>query len=594
MDKKQISYFSLIGWSAKFLIKVSKFHSVGYITMTIVQVAVEVTQLWVAALVIGEIGSLLLSNGNTQYLILLALCSVLLMTVDKITWSLLSYFERQLYIQGSGDIYRLFNSQLAKLSISQHNNPDIRKLIDRLEYEGYAWKPLNFAFELFYTFHSALRFLTSSIIIVTQLPLVVLLLVVGVVPILFIQRQGGEAGWGIWGDVGDKSRIFWNISHHLRQKDGIEEIVPQQSAGYLLGRADDAIEQYTLKARKVRRHYSVYEVSAGIFEMLMAGTSYLWLITRAVGGAISFNGFVFLSSLIWQTLSSIRLVVTSIARSFEVTPFMRDFITFTSLENDLPVVKTPIQLNSNPLIIEFKNVSFRYPRQKQYSLNNISFKLAPGDHVALVGLNGAGKTTLIRLLLRFYDPTEGQILVNGTDLREIDLQTYYKHIGTLFQSFNKYPLEFKTNITLTDTPNEERYRQSLDIAGADSVLEKIKSEDTFLQPEFTDGTELSGGQWQRVAIARNLYAASDLYILDEPTSAIDALTEQKIFDRLYKELEGKSLLTVSHRFNTVKRAETIVVLSEGKITEQGTHKELMKLKGLYYEMFTAQADGYTD
>lgn len=594
MDHKNIGYFSLIGWSARFLFGVSRFHSLGYLVAVIVQVVAEVAQLWVAALVVGEIGNLILSKGSADHLFILAGCSVLLMTIDKIAWSLLSYFERQVYIQGSGDIYRLFNRQLANLSVSQHNNPDTRKLIDRLEYEGYAWKPLNFAFELFYTSHATLRSFVSSTIIVTQLPFIVLLLVIGVVPILFVQRKSGEVGWGIWGDVGDSSRIFWNVSHHLKSKDGIEEIIPQQSAEYLLSRADHAIEQYTREARKVRRHYSLYEVLAGVFEMLMAGVSYFWLITRAVGGAIGFNSFIFLSSLIWQTLSSIRLVVTSVARSLELTPFMRDFVTFIQLENNMPMANTPVKLDNQPLTIEFRNVSFKYPRQKHYSLRDISLTITPGDHLALVGLNGAGKTTLIRLLLRFYDPTAGSVFVNGTDIRDVDLQTYYQHVGTLFQSFNKYPLEFMKNITLSDESDKKRYKQALDISGADEVLKTIKSQDTFLQPEFSDGTELSGGQWQRVAIARNIYAASDIYILDEPTSAIDALTEQKIFEKLYRELEGKSLITVSHRFNTVRHADTIVVLSEGAVTERGTHTELMKLKGLYYDMFTTQAEGYGD
>lgn len=594
MDQQRIGYFSLVRWAAKFLYRTSRPYYIGYIITMIAQVAIEVTQLWVASLIITEIGSIIVNHTSPQQVFWLAGISILLMTLDKTAWSLLNLFERQIYILGSGEIYRKFNRQLAQLSIAQHNNPDVRKLIDRLEYEGYAWKPLNFSFELLYTSHAALRFATSSGIIITQLPFVVLLLVAGVVPVLFVQRKGGAVGWGIWGDVGDSSRIFWSVSNNLKHKNDIEEIVPQQSANYLLDRADHAIHTYTQKASKVRKKYSLYEIAAGVFEMLMAGASYVWLIMRTVGGMITFNGFVFLSSLIWQTLSSIRLVLLSVARSLEESPFMQDFVRFISLKNDLPIVEKPHRLSDQPLLIEFKNVSFKYPRQKNYSLKNVSFILKPGGHIALVGLNGAGKTTLIRLLLRFYDPTDGQILVNSIDLKEIDLESYYKHIGTLFQSFNRYPLEFKNNITLSSSPNNERYQQALDISGADAVLATLDSDNVFLQPEFTEGIELSGGQWQRVAIARNIYAASDLYILDEPTSAIDALSEQKIFDKLYKELSGKSLITVSHRFNTVRRADSIIVLKDGQIVEEGTHTQLMKRKGLYNEMFTTQAEGYND
>lgn len=134
------------------------------------------------------------------------------------------------------------------------------------------------------------------------------------------------------------------------------------------------------------------------------------------------------------------------------------------------------------------------------------------------------------MLLRYYDPTDGTITVNGTDLREVDLNTYYKHIGTLFQSFNRYPLTFEDNIALETRPNKDKYNRVIDISGASSVVRKLKSKHTYLSPEFEDGADLSGGEWQRVAMARNLYAGGDMFILDEPTSAIDALAEQQIFE----------------------------------------------------------------
>lgn len=590
----QRGYRSLAGWGMTFLWRTSRFHTLSFVLTSFVQVAVEVAQLWVAALVVGEIGTIIISRGTPDKLYLLAASSIALMIVDKIAWTLLWYHERQLYLKGSSETYRMFNTKLSSLSVSQHHNGEIRKLIDRLGYEGYAWKPLNFSFSLLYAIHALTKFLTSSIILITQLPLVVLLLVIGVAPTMFIQRKSGDLGWGIWGDVGDKSRIFWGVANHLSRKETMEEIIPQRSAPYLLKRAHEAIDEYTTKAMAIRKRFAQYSVVGAVFEMIMAGVSYVWFISQAVAGKLAFDSFVFMSSLIWQTLSSVRLVVNQVADALQNVPFMRDFIAFSELKNDLPMAENPLRLGDEPLTIEFQNVSFAYPGHKRHSIKNVSLTLQPGDHVALVGLNGAGKTTFIRLLLRFYDPTEGRILVNGVDIKNIDLDSYYIHIGTLFQSFNKYPLSFEDNIVLSGRKKFKKYQQALDISGANAVRGKLRSSRTFLSPEFEDGVDLSGGEWQRVAIARNLYAGGDVFILDEPTSAIDSLTEQDIFEKLYKKFEGRTLITVSHRFNTVRRADRVVVFSNGQIIETGSHTALMRQNGLYHEMFRSQAAGYKE
>jgi len=588
---KQYRY--LLGWSTRFLWQSSAKDVVGYCVFIAVQVISEVAQLWLAALIVAEIGKIFLTQGSGEYVLLLAILSIVLMTIDKIAWQILGFFERRIYLYASANTYLMFNNKLAELSISQHNDTEIRQMVDRIEYEGYMWKPINFSMELLYTLHAFIRFVVSSIVIFTVLPLVVLLLFIGVLPMLYVQSKSGDAGWGIWGDIGDGSRVFWGITHILRRREGIEEVKPQQSSSFLLNKAFATIRDYTARAIKVRNKYTKYEASASVFEMLLAGLSYLWLVWKAIGGGLSFERFIFTSTLIWQTLSSIRLVTTSIGRAIMIVPFMNDFTTFLSMKNSLPLRGEPIIPDGQGLTIELRNVNFSYPESDSPQINDVSFTINDGDHIALVGENGAGKTTLIRLLLRFYDPDAGSILVNGVDLRDIDLDWYYSKVGSLFQSFNHYPLSYRDNITLTDKVDTQRYKATLELSGADKVLDTIGSDARMLGQGFTKGADLSGGQWQKVAIARNMYRNADLYILDEPTSAIDAIAEQQIFNKLFKEFSNKTLITVSHRFNTVRKAGTILVLENGKIVEVGSHEELCEQKNsLYYTMFSAQAEGY--
>jgi ABC-type multidrug transport system fused ATPase/permease subunit len=261
-----------------------------------------------------------------------------------------------------------------------------------------------------------------------------------------------------------------------------------------------------------------------------------------------------------------------------------------------------IKESPNPVIfknisspkIEFKNVYFRYPKG-QLVLKNISFTINPGESIALVGANGAGKSTIIKLICRFYDVTSGEILINGVNIKNLKLSNWYEHMGTLFQDFVHYYLTVRENIVLGNPSkiDEKQIRAAAKKAGADEFIEKLpKKYDQPLGREYEDGEELSIGQWQKLAIARAFYRSSPLLILDEPTSAIDAEAEYEIFNNLEKAYKNKSLILVSHRFSTVRNANKIFVIEDGKIAEHGTHDRLIKLNGKYASMFNIQAKGY--
>ena len=253
--------------------------------------------------------------------------------------------------------------------------------------------------------------------------------------------------------------------------------------------------------------------------------------------------------------------------------------------------------SANPKI-EFRNVSFRYPNCEQYVLNKCSFTIEPHEKVGLIGLNGAGKSTIIKLMFRFYDPEEGMILLDGVDLKEYDVYAVRKLFGVLFQDFVTYCLPLREIIALPDFErrfDNEKLKKACDISGASEVIKDWEQGfDSVLGRYYADnGKDLSGGQWQLVGLARAYFKDSEYMILDEPSAALDPISEDRIFEQLYHLSEGKSSVTISHRLSNTTLADKILVIGGGHIIEQGSHNELLKLNGQYAELFHLQASKYT-
>jgi ATP-binding cassette subfamily B protein len=245
---------------------------------------------------------------------------------------------------------------------------------------------------------------------------------------------------------------------------------------------------------------------------------------------------------------------------------------------------------------EFRNVSFRYPGTSRLILDRLNFHLRPGERVALIGENGQGKTTIVKLLTRLYDPTEGQVLLDGVDLREYDLEDLYDQIGVIFQDFMRYEMTARENIAMGCVSQLENF-ELLELAAkkslADQVIAKLPQRyEQMLGRRFDGGLDLSGGEWQKVALARAYLRDAQLLILDEPTAALDARSEAQVFARFAELTMGRTALFISHRFSTVRMADRIVVLENGKITEEGSHEELSALDGRYAELFEMQAASY--
>jgi ATP-binding cassette subfamily B protein len=298
-----------------------------------------------------------------------------------------------------------------------------------------------------------------------------------------------------------------------------------------------------------------------------------------------------------QSQSSIRSLLDSLNRLYESNLFLDNLMTYLKLQ---PLLVAPANGLTAPASIrhgiEFRHVSFRYPGSDVYALRDISLHIQPGERIALVGLNGAGKTTLIKLLTRLYDPTDGQVLLDGVDLRDYDLTSLHQRFGVIFQDFVRYQFTVRENIGFGQVDALDdiaRIKDAADRGGASSIIENMpQGYDTMLGRRWEKGQELSGGQWQKIALARAFMRKAEVLVLDEPTSALDAEAEYEVFRRFGELMEGRIAVLISHRFSTVRMADRIAVLSAGKILELGSHAELMQLDGAYARLFNLQAEGY--
>jgi ATP-binding cassette subfamily B protein len=326
-------------------------------------------------------------------------------------------------------------------------------------------------------------------------------------------------------------------------------------------------------------------------------STYAYGIYLTISGALTLGSLTFLAGAIAGASTNIQTLVSTFSRIADHSLFLSDLLEFFSTQpkiyskpNALPGPR-PIRQG-----FEFRNVSFLYPRKSKPVLEDVNFRLEPGERIALVGANGHGKTTIVKLLTRMYDPTEGQVLLDGIDLREYDLEDLWKNIGVIFQDFMRYDMTVGDNIAtgrIEERNDAFRIRAAAFKSLAETVVHKLPHNyDQMLGCRFAGGVDLSGGEWQKIALARAYLRDAQLLILDEPTAALDARAEHEVFQRFAELTKGKMSVLISHRFSTVRMSDRILVLENGKIAEQGAHNQLLSSGGSYAEMFELQAAHY--
>jgi ATP-binding cassette subfamily B protein len=426
--------------------------------------------------------------------------------------------------------------------------------------------------------------------------LVLMVVAISVPSLIYQAKYSGHFFALLSGRAPDQRRLNY-LGHLLTTDTPVKELRIFGLHQTLLERYREIFERFYRENRSLNLKRTTSQFALGAIGTVFAGLTYAYVVVQTVAGRLTIGELTLYYQAFQQSQSQLGAILFSIGSTYESALFLSNLFDFLAFAPELPVPAHPRPL---PKRIErgivLENVSFQYPGTTVKVLNDVSFAIGPGDTIALVGANGAGKTTLVKLLSRLYDPTTGRITIDGIDLRDFAPEELRSRIGVIFQDYVRYQFTAGENIgfgRVEALADEERIARSAADAGADAVIATLpQGYATPLGRWFQDGHELSIGQWQKVAIARAFMRDADLLILDEPTSSLDVRSEFEVF-RAFRELtRGKMAVIISHRFGTVRMADRIIVVEEGRVIENGSHDQLVARGGRYAELFDMQAASY--
>ena len=414
-----------------------------------------------------------------------------------------------------------------------------------------------------------------------------------IVPGIVIQFRLSRANTKHWNSNVETRRTINMIEWNMFEPHYIAELRLYGMVRYLLNLRMKLRDKDEKQRIEFERSYIGKKLFADVLEAGAEVIALIWVTVQIINRTQPIGQFIYVQQIVSRAIGGAGSFVSSLSSIDEDIANLFDYQEFMDFPRG---IRGERRIQSVPHNIVLQHISFTYPTSKSEVLHDISMTITTGQHIAIVGENGAGKSTLIKLLTGLYRPTKGAVLLDGVALDEHDISSWHRLIGILQQDFISYSFaSARDNVYFGDTSrpySEKRFHEALDAAEAQSFLEKLpKGFDSYVNQwmeddEGNNGTDLSGGQWQRLALARNFYRQSPIIILDEPTSAIDALAEARIFDHLFK--SDKTIITISHRLTTIEKADLIYMLKDGKLVEQGNYKQLVEQNGEFVRMFKSQ------
>ena len=573
----------------------------GMMALTLLDAFLPAAQAWAGKLivdgVVNAINGKLTVEAGLQSVLPYLIVEFILITLGSVLGQARTLIEHVLHARLSYTINTLIIRKALSLDLQFFEDSQFYDKLQNARREA-DWRAMQIMTTGFMAVQNVLTLISFAVLLFAFSPLIALMLFGAALPAFIAQNKFSKLNFRLLTWRAPESRRMSYYEHLLTNDESVKEVKLFGLGEPLLKRYMDYFWKFYREDTEIAKKRSWMSLGFGLLASLSYYAAYGWIVYRTVGGGITLGSMTLYLSLFRQSQGTFQGLLYNINSLYESALFMSNLFSYLELTSHVQQSKNPQPMPEKITQgIEFRNVSFKYPnREGAYAIKDISLCIHPGEKLALVGANGAGKTTFIKLLTRLYDPSEGQILLDGVDLREYDLDGLRDKIGVIFQDFVQYNATAKENIgfgQIKAMDDQERINRAAEKGGADEVIDALPGKyDTMLGHWFEKGNGLSGGQWQKMALARAFMREADVLVLDEPTSALDAEREYEIFQRFRELTAGRIALLISHRFSTVRMADRIAVLEQGALIELGTHVELLKLDGTYARLFNMQAEGY--
>lgn len=556
-----------------------------------------VTILYFIKLFIDEITRLVQSTGEKDYstLIYLAVIQVSILIFFDIVNRTIQLTDNLL-----GELFSVHTSirvlqHTAMLDLDQLEDPTIQDKMDRAKRQMYSRASL-----LPLVLSQLQDFITLVVLFIGVIafnPWLIGILLLAILPIFLGESYFNAKWYSLLYNRAEGNRQIDYMKYIGSHIETAKEIKVFGIAGFIEDNFKKIAFQFYDQTRSFQITKTFWSIVFTIIGTFIYFGAFFLMVADTIAGKISIGTLVFLAGSFENIRTLLQAVVNKFAQVSSEVLYIKDFFDFLSLK---PKMKQNTTTRPFPKPIKygfaFENVGFKYQSKDQWVIRNLNFELGEGEKIALVGENGAGKTTIVKLLCRLYDPTEGRIVLDGHDIREYDILEYRREVGIIFQDFVRFQMTVMDNIAIGKI-NERHDLDSIKIAASKALATPLiqKLPKGFEQPLgrlFTNGVDLSGGEWQKIALSRAYMRDAQLLILDEPTAAIDAKAEHEVFKRFSEMTQSKTAILISHRFSTVRIADRILVLEAGQIIEVGSHDELIHQNGKYSELFFLQAQGY--